>query len=68
MARSALSRTIAKLEAAAGEAGAPSAQVAVQVDKVAQQAVLAQLQDALARGRLVHLSYYVPGPGRGHRT
>jgi proteasome accessory factor C len=58
---SALSRTIAKLEAAAGEAGAPSAQVAVQVDKVAQQAVLTQLQDALARGRLVHLSYYVPG-------
>ena len=39
----------------------PSAQVAVQVDKVAQQAVLTQLQDALARGRLVHLSYYVPG-------
>jgi proteasome accessory factor C len=58
---SALSRTIAKLEAAAGEAGVPSAQVAVQVDKVAQQAVLTQLQDALARGRLVHLSYYVPG-------
>jgi proteasome accessory factor C len=57
----ALSRTIAKLETAAGEAGVPSAQVAVQVDKVAQQAVLTQLQDALARGRLVHLSYYVPG-------
>jgi proteasome accessory factor C len=59
--RSALSRTIAKLEAAAGEAGAPSAQVAVQVDKIAEQAVLTQLQDALARGRVVHLSYYVPG-------
>ena len=59
--RSALSRTIAKLEAAAGEAGVPSAQVAVQVDKIAQQAVLTQLQDALARGRRVHLSYYVPG-------
>ncbi len=59
--RSALSRTIAKLEAAAGEAGVPSAQVAVQVDKIAQQAQLTQLQDALARGRLVHLSYYVPG-------
>ncbi len=58
---SALSRTIAKLEAAAGEAAAPSAQVAVQVDKIAQQAVLTQLQDALARGRRVHLSYYVPG-------
>ena len=59
--RSALSRTIAKLEAAAGEAGVPSAQVAVQVDKIAQQAQLTQLQDALARRRLVHLSYYVPG-------
>ena len=59
--RSALSRTIAKLEAAAGEAGAPSAQVAVQVDKIAQQAQLTQLQDALARRQLVHLSYYVPG-------
>jgi proteasome accessory factor C len=58
---SALSRTIAKLEAAAGEAAAPSAQVAVQVDKVVQQAVLDQLRDALARGRRVHLTYYVPG-------
>ena len=65
---SALSRTIAKLEAAAGEAAAPSAQVAVQVDKIVQQAVLDQLRDALARGRRVHLTYYVPGPGRGHRT
>jgi len=58
---SALSRTIAKLEAAAGEAGAVSSQVAVQVDKIAEQAVLTQLQDALARRRVVHLSYYVPG-------
>jgi proteasome accessory factor C len=58
---SALSRTIAKLEAAAGEAAAPSAQVAVQVDKIVQQAVLDQLRDALARGRRVHLTYYVPG-------
>jgi proteasome accessory factor C len=58
---SALSRTIAKLEAAAGEAAAPSAQVAVQVDKIAQQAVLDQLRDALATGHRVHLTYYVPG-------
>jgi proteasome accessory factor C len=58
---SALSRTIAKLEAAAGEAGALSTQVAIQVDKVAQQAVLTQLRDALATGHRVHLSYYVPG-------
>jgi predicted DNA-binding transcriptional regulator YafY len=58
---SALSRTIAKLEAAAGEAGVPSAQVAIQVDRTAQQAVLEALRDALARGRRVHLTYYVPG-------
>jgi proteasome accessory factor C len=58
---SALSRTIAKLEAAAGEAAAPSAQVAVQVDKIAQQTVLDQLRGALASGHRVHLTYYVPG-------
>ena len=58
---SALSRTIAKLEAAAGAAGAPAAQVAVQVDRNAEQNVAAQLREALASGRRVHLSYYVPG-------
>ena len=56
---SALSRTIAKLEAAAGEAAAPAAQVAVQVH--AEQGMLPQLRDALDRRRRVHLSYYVPG-------
>jgi proteasome accessory factor C len=59
--RSALSRTIAKLEAAAGEAAAASAQVAVQVDDVAAGGVLAQAKDALARRRRIHMSYYVPG-------
>ena len=58
---SALSRTIVKLEAAAGEAAAPSAQVAVQVDQHAERSVAAQLREALAAGRRVHLSYYVPG-------
>jgi proteasome accessory factor C len=58
---SALSRTIAKLEAAAGEAAAPSAQVTVQVDRHAARSVAAQLREALAAGRRVHLSYYVPG-------
>jgi predicted DNA-binding transcriptional regulator YafY len=57
----ALNRTIAKLEAAAGEAATPSTQVAIQVDKIAQQAVLDQLRDALARRHRVHMSYYVPG-------
>jgi proteasome accessory factor C len=59
--RSALSRTIAKLEAAAGEAAAASAQVAVQVDDNAARGVLTQVKDALARHRRIHLSYYVPG-------
>jgi proteasome accessory factor C len=57
---SALSRTIAKLEAAAGEAAAPAAQVTVQVDRNAEQSVAAQMREALASGRRVHLSYYVP--------
>ena len=59
--RSALSRTIAKLETAAGAAGAASAQVAVQVDDRGAAAVLAQARDALDRGRRLHMSYYVPG-------
>ena len=58
---SALSRTIAKLEAAAGEAGAPSAQVAVEVDQHAERSVLARVREALDSGRRLHLSYYVPG-------
>jgi proteasome accessory factor C len=59
--RSALSRTIAKLEAAAGAAGAASAQVAVQVDDHAAGSILDRLKDAVGRGRRLHLSYYVPG-------
>ncbi len=59
--RSALSRTIAKLEEAAGAAGAASAQVAVQVDDHGAGSVLARLRDAAERGRRLHLSYYVPG-------
>jgi proteasome accessory factor C len=58
---SALSRTIAKLEAAAGEAAVPSAQVAVEVDQNAERSVLERVREALATGRRVHLSYYVPG-------
>jgi proteasome accessory factor C len=58
---SALSRTIAKLEAAAGEAAALSAQVAVQVDQHAESDVLARVREALGSRRRVHLSYYVPG-------
>ncbi len=56
--RSAMSRLIAKLEAAAGEAAAVSAQVAVQVD---MPDVAARIGAALAAGRRVHLRHYVPG-------
>ena len=61
--RSALSRLIAKLEAAAGEAAAVSAQVAVQVDHRDDEAeaYAAQVRGALSSGRRVHLRYYVPG-------
>jgi proteasome accessory factor C len=58
---SALSRTIAKLEAAAGSAGGPSAQVAVQFDHVTGESVTAHVADALSRGRRLHIAYYVPG-------
>ena len=59
--RSALRRTIAKLEAAAGEAAAASAQVAVHMDGRAPADVQAQVADGLRRGKRLHLSYYVPG-------
>jgi predicted DNA-binding transcriptional regulator YafY len=59
--RSALGRTIAKLEAAAGAAAGPSAQVAVQLDHQAGQAALAEVTEGLAQARRLHLSYYVPG-------
>jgi proteasome accessory factor C len=58
---SALSRTIAKLEAAAGSAASPSAQVAVQLDHVTGQAMAVQVAEALRRGRRLHIAYYVPG-------
>ena len=62
--RSAMSRLIAKLEAAAGEAASVSSQVAVQVDLRADggaEGLAAQIRTAIAAGRRVHLRYYVPG-------
>ena len=61
--RSAMSRLIAKLEAAAGEAAAASAQVAVQVDVPDEgtEAYAAQIRAAQTTGRRLHLRYYVPG-------
>ena len=58
--RSALNRTIAKLEAAAGSAGELSSQVAVQLDDRGTRTAAAQARDAIERGRRLHLSYYVP--------
>jgi predicted DNA-binding transcriptional regulator YafY len=57
----ALNRTIAKLEAAAGEAGAVSEQVAVQMDGRAPAEIQATVAEGLRRERRLHLSYYVPG-------
>jgi len=60
--RSALFRLIVKLEAAAGEAAAASAQVAVQVDIPDADAELlaAQIRTAISAHRRLHLRYYVP--------
>lgn len=57
--RNALERVIAKLEDAAGDAAAVSAQVSVEVDGGAD--ALASVRDALERQRRLHLRYYVPG-------
>ena len=62
----ALSRTIAKLESAAGSAAGPSAQVAVQLDDAMARSApvlsaAAKVTDALSRGKRLHISYYVQG-------
>ena len=59
--RSALRRTIAKLEAAAGEAAAASSQVAVQMDGRAPADLQTEVAEAMGERRRLHLSYYVPG-------
>ncbi len=59
--RSALHRTIAKLEAAAGEAAAASSQVTVHWDGRAPADTQAQVAEALRLDKRLHLSYYVPG-------
>lgn len=57
VARQALDRTVAKLERAAGEAGAASEAVAVALTD--ESAVLPEVKMALEQGRRLHLSYYV---------
>jgi proteasome accessory factor C len=56
--RDALERTMAKLEAAAGDAALTSEQVSVEVEGEAE--VLAAARLALADGRRLHLTYFVP--------
>jgi len=59
--RDALNRLIAKLEEAAGQAAAAvGSQVAVQVEADSDGATAARIRDAIARGRRLHLTYYVP--------
>jgi predicted DNA-binding transcriptional regulator YafY len=55
--REVLERTLLKLEAAAGEAAAPSTQVRVEVEA---RGPLADVRRALEGGRRVHLTYFVP--------
>jgi predicted DNA-binding transcriptional regulator YafY len=55
--REVLERTLLKLEAAAGEAAAPSTQVRVEVEA---RGPLADVRRALETGRRVHLTYFVP--------
>ncbi|MEO5875222.1 MAG: WYL domain-containing protein [Streptosporangiaceae bacterium] len=54
-----LSRLIAKLEAAAGEAARTSGQMSVEVDR--RSGALGVIQEALEAGRRLHLTYYVAG-------
>jgi proteasome accessory factor C len=56
----AVARLIAKIEAAAGAAGAVSAQVAIQIDHPNPRGMAATLTGALAAAKRVHLRYYVP--------
>jgi proteasome accessory factor C len=57
----AVARLIAKIEDAAGAAGAPSAQVAVQIEHPNARGLTATLNAALAAGKRVHLRHYNPG-------
>jgi proteasome accessory factor C len=56
----AVARLIAKIEAAAGAAGAASSQVAIQIEHPNEGGMAAALSSALAAGRRVHLRHYAP--------
>ena len=54
----AVSRLIAKIEGAAGAAGAASSQVAIKIDNPNARGIAATLSGALSAGRRVHLRHY----------
>ena len=58
---SAVARLIAKIEEAAGTAGAAIAQGTIQIVPPNEGEVAAQVREALAEGRRVHLRHYVHG-------
>ena len=62
----AVARLIAKIEDAAGAAGAASSQVSVQIEHPNAHGMAATLSGALSAGRRVHLRYF--GPKRGEAT
>ena len=57
----AVARLIAKIEDAAGAAGAASTQVAIQIDSAGARGTAAALNTALSTGRRVHLRHYNHG-------
>jgi proteasome accessory factor C len=57
----AVARLIAKIEAAAGAAGAASSQVAIQIEHSGARGTAATLSAALVAGQRVHLRHYAPG-------
>jgi proteasome accessory factor C len=57
----AVARLIAKIESAAGAAGAASSQVAIKIENPNARGTVATLNGALAAGKRVHLRHYSPG-------
>jgi proteasome accessory factor C len=58
--RELIDRVIARLEEASGQASAAARKVEVQLDTWEDPDIRATVQDALSRGRRLHLSYWVP--------
>ena len=56
----AVARLIAKIEDAAGAAGAASSQMTIEIDHPDARGLTARLDGALSAGKRVHLRYYVP--------